>query len=540
MKSNYLIKKIVLFPVLAIIAGVIASYGYAPHNLWYMPIIGVSLLAYILTNKRSLLGNALIVFLFAFTLNTTTLWWISSVLRGFGQMPFILATLVILCLSIYLAIFQALAGLLSKKFYFGRFIQLVIFLPFLWVAADYLNGVLFTGFPWNWLCYTQTNSHLKHIAPIFGGEGVTLAVLMIGGAIGYAIKTFRFSVLCLPITIYTLAIWLSTLQFTDKLTNVNVSLMQGNIPTEAKWNQDQIIPTLKTYFKLVEGSIDKADIIIWPESAIPALENDTYSILDRLDNLMYSNHVGFITGLQYFDERTNSFYNGMVGLGLIDAKGINHYTYGEGNRYYKRHLVPIGEFVPFETLLRTLGPIFNMPMSSFTRGNTKQPNIEIFGLKIASAICYEIAFNFELIDQIYPDTNMIVTLSNDGWFNLTNGPSQHLAIAQMRAIEFGKPVLRATNNGITAAINDKGEIIDTAMENIITTLNVSVTPTLGLTPFATYGRKPMLYVISFLLFLGIFSSIYQHYMRKKHQKQVTENLNPSSENTKPPKEETFQ
>lgn len=511
MKKSFFFTKYGLY-LIAIIAGLISSFGYAPYNLWFLPLIGLTLLSCVLV-KHNTKSTVFSIFLFSISLNLSSLWWITSVLEGFGQMPFFLSTLIIVLLSAYLGIFHSLAAYLSSITRFGKFAQLVFFLPFFWVGADYINGYLFTGFPWNWLCYTQLDSVLKFFAPVLGAESVTLVLLMISGALGYAIMRFRLSTLCLPIILFAIATWLSTIEHTNKLSPVNVALMQGNIATEVKWNPEQIVPTLKTYFKLIEDNLD-ADIIIWPESAIPALENDTFSIINKLDNLMYSNQIGFITGVQYFDEENNAFYNGMIGLGYIDNKGLKHYVYGHGNRYYKRHLVPIGEFVSFEQLLKTLGPIFNMPMNSFTRGDKNQENIEIAGLKVASAICYEIVFNYELIDQIKTDTNMIVTLSQDGWFNLTNGPKQHLAIAQMRALEFSKPVLRSTNNGITATIDAKGNIIDKAPENKVFALRSTVNPTKGTTPFAVYGRLPILCIILFLLSISLIPKFYRLFLNK--------------------------
>lgn len=494
------LKKKFLYSSLSVIGSALCAYGYAPYNQWFLPILGLILLAYVLAKQGSSKLSALYVFIFALTLNLGSLWWISSVLKNFGEMPFILATLIILLLSSYLALFYALAGFISRSCSFNKFLELTFFFPLFWVCSDFINGYLFTGFPWNWLGYTQISSPVSSIAPIVGAEGITLILLMFAGAIGYLIYKFKVAVLAIPLSIIAFITISQNLTFTTQLPSVKVALLQGNIPTETKWNPEQISPTLKTYFKLIEQNLD-SELIILPESAIPALENDTELIIHKLDNLMYENNIGFITGIQYFDEEKNAYYNGMIGIGKIDNQGEKHYVFGKENRYYKRHLVPIGEFVPFESVLRMLGPIFNMPMSSFTRGAEEQPNIEIHGLKVASAICYEIIFNSELINQIKKDTSLIVTLSNDGWFNNTNGPDQHLAIARMRALEFGKPVLRATNNGITAVIDHKGQIIDVAPSNEVVALKTKVKPSIGMTPYTYYGRIPMiiLIIIAFIL-----------------------------------------
>ena len=211
-------------------------------------------------------------------------------------------------------------------------------------------------------------------------------------------------------------------------------------------------------------------------------------------------------------KKDNKYYNGIIGLGVVDKAKTVMYKFGESNRYYKRHLVPIGEYLPLGDLVRAIGPIFNMPMNYFSHGAEKQPNIQSQGLNIASAICYEIIFNSELSTQINENTNIIATISNDGWFNGTNGPHQHLSIARMRAKEFGKPVMRATNNGITAVIDYNGNIISELPQNVTSSLKTVLRPTKGITPFCIYGKTPMIILCTLLL-------IYTFYTNRKLKKQ---------------------
>ena len=338
-------------------------------------------------------------------------------------------------------------------------------------------------------------------------------MLITCSSISYSIFRKNFLALIMPSVLLLCSYFLGNIQFVNQLNPIKVALLQGNIDTELKWSPDMINPTLKTYYSLITDNLD-SHIILMPESAIPALENllERKQVISKMDEFAKSNNIGLITGFQYHNEKDNKYYNGIIGLGVVDKAKTVMYKFGESNRYYKRHLVPIGEYLPLGDLVRSIGPIFNMPMNYFSHGAEKQPNIQSQGLNIASAICYEIIFNSELSTQINENTNIIATISNDGWFNGTNGPHQHLSIARMRAKEFGKPVMRATNNGITAVIDYDGNIISELPQNVTSSLKTVLRPTKGITPFCVYGKTPMIILCTLLL-------IYTFYTNRKLKKQ---------------------
>lgn len=498
--TQILINKSTWLITCALIAGGINVLGYAPYNMWYLSVIALIALCYLfaIQNKSSKLTFSF-VFAFYFASNFGSLFWLEHVLSGYGQMPIALVIVVLVLFASYLALFPAtLAAIVNRCFKKQPFRKLVIAFPVISVIAEELSGALFTGFPWSSLAYTQVDSLFSNLAPLIGSAGITYVLLLTCAFIALFIKKHNVLYIMSPVCILFFLLWLNSVVYTDELTPVKVALMQGNIPTETKWNPELITPTFKTYFKLLDENKD-AQLIIWPESAIPVLENNAVGILKDLDTELFNSKTALITGVQYYDAPHEKFYNGVIGIGLIDKEGVNHYIPGISNRYYKRHLVPIGEFVPFESVLRLLGPIFNMPMSSFSRGNNIQPNIEAMGLNVATAICYEIIFSREMRDQITSKTNLIVTVSNDGWFNYTNGPYQHLNIARMRAKEFRKPILRATNNGITAVIDQHGNLVKKLPQNREATLRTDFVPTKGITPYAQFGLWPMWIFFTLLL-----------------------------------------
>ena len=230
------------------------------------------------------------------------------------------------------------------------------------------------------------------------------------------------------------------------------------------------------------------DLIIWPEAAVPKLESLAGSYLYHIDQRAANNNTALITGIVDYDFERDEAWNNLIVLGQrqTDQKHIP-YRYQHSNRYAKHHLLPVGEFVPFEDLLRPLAPLFDLPMSSFSRGNFEQANLLANGIKLAPALCFEIAFPRQISANLNTDTDMIITVSNDAWFGDSHGPAQHMQIAQVRAKEFAKPVLRATNNGITAFVDEHGDIITQLPQFESGSISAQVWATRGFTPYARFG-----------------------------------------------------
>jgi apolipoprotein N-acyltransferase len=239
------------------------------------------------------------------------------------------------------------------------------------------------------------------------------------------------------------------------------------------------------------------DVIIWPEAAIPKLEPVATDYLSEMDNIAAQTNTGLITGIVNYNFETREAYNNLIALGqrYQDDKdegktSRGHYHYFHANRFAKHHLLPIGEFIPFEDWIRGLAPIFDLPMSSFSRGDYQQVNLEAKGYHFAPAICFEIAFPRQISANLYHNTDFIITVSNDAWFGGSHGPAQHLEIAQVRAKEFGLPVLRATNNGITAFIDHRGQIQSRLPQFETAVLNDIIQQVKGYTPYRTFGDWP--------------------------------------------------
>ncbi len=491
--------------LLAAAAGLAGSLGFAPYGLWPATLAALFVFCLCLAAEPRPSRSALVAFIFFFCFHVSSLWWLNAVMTGYGEMsaPLSFAALALLCG--YLSLFPALAAFCAHRLCLRLpFVRNAVLAPALTTLAEILNSRLFTGFGWDMLGYTQIDSFFAGYAPVLGVQGMSLAALAAAALLALALAGRKPVYAALAVLIALAGAALRNVEYTKPENPVRAALVQGNISTSLHWDPDQVWNEINVYYGEMIKNLD-AELMVWPESAVPDLENsmEKLKVISNLDRFARDNGIGLITGIQYYDEELGRFYNSMIGIGVIDRAGTRVYRFGEGNRYYKRHLVPVGEFVPFEWVLRRFGPLFNMPMSSFSRGSRFQTNIRVLDLDVASAICYEIVYNTELRDQVTPNTGLIVTVSNDGWFNRTNGPAQHLAIARLRALEFGRPVIRATNNGITAVIDAGGKIAAVLPENVAGTLRAEFRPARGETPFGRYGPAFVYFYIGLAVLAAI-------------------------------------
>ena len=397
--------------------------------------------------------------------------------------------MVLLCL--YLASFLALACYLAARFSYQKQLNLWLLLPF-WLLSEFLRGVLLTGFPWLTLGYSQIDGPLATFAPIIGEKGLSALILIVSIAVVYIIKRRRVMVniaLLIAISSTYLALHNATwVSLTGK--SVKVMMVQGNIKQEMKWAPELTWSSMLSYLDLTRQHYP-ADLIIWPESAITAVEpsKQAQDFLQIAQSSAVLNNSAIITGIIDYNINSKNYYNNLIVLGKGSADDQQgNYQYNNLNRYSKHHLLPIGEFVPFADWLRPLAPFFNLPMSSFSRGAYVQKNLIANGYHLLPLICFEVAFSEQLSANFSNQTDLLLTVSNDAWFGDSHGPHQHLDIVRMRALEFGRPFLRATNNGITAAIDHQGKIIKRIPQFEEAVLNVQIPLTTGLTPYASYNR----------------------------------------------------
>ncbi|AUI85530.1 apolipoprotein N-acyltransferase [Vibrio azureus] len=486
-------------PLVAAFVGASTTLAFAPYQLWPLAIISPALLLILLGNqspKRAMwIGYAWGVGQFS-----TGISWVYVSISGFGGMPLIANLFLMALLIAYLAIYTGLFAWLKNRFFAQLSLtSTLLAAPALWLVTDWLRGWVMTGFPWLWLGYSQIDAPLASFAPIGGVELITLMMLISAGALAYAWLHKQWLMLLIPAVIISSGYgirqhdWVTPrVQDTTK-----VALIQGNVDQNLKWRPSERWPTIMKYTDLTRENWD-ADIIVWPEAAIPAFEIEVPSFLANIDKAAKQNNSAIITGVVNQDT-DGQFYNSILSLG---ANPYGDYRFDMNQRYHKNHLLPFGEFVPLEDFLRPLAPFFNLPMSSFSRGGFVQDNIVANERHTAPALCYEIIFSEQVRQNVTSETDFILTLSNDAWFGHSIGPLQHMEIARMRALELGKPLIRSTNNGVTAVTDHKGKIIEQIPQFETAVLRAELTPTRGQTPYHAVGSWPLYFWVTFSLLLA--------------------------------------
>ena len=273
-----------------------------------------------------------------------------------------------------------------------------------------------------------------------------------------------------------------------KAAPISVAAMQGNVAQSLKWDPKKLEMQLLLYRDMTFRS-RPADLIIWPETAVPILKDHAEGYLSMMSRFAEDRQSALITGVPVRQPNAGGevrYYNALTSAG--DAQGT----------YLKQKLVPFGEYVPLQELLRGLIAFFDLPMSDFARGEPGQALLQAKGYNIAPFICYEVVYP-EFAASLAAQSDILLTVSNDAWFGRSIGPLQHLQMAQMRALEAGRWMIRATNNGVTVLIDPYGRITERVPAFEQAVLYGEVTPMQGLTPFLQWRSWPLIVLCVVLL-----------------------------------------
>jgi apolipoprotein N-acyltransferase len=285
------------------------------------------------------------------------------------------------------------------------------------------------------------------------------------------------------------AFLLERINWTEKAApDFSVALVQGNIDQFIKWNPEHLEEIIKTYMDLSRPHWE-ADVMIWPETAIPAFYHHVPDIINQLQSKAQAENTEMLIGIPYRDTSTGEYYNSVIALG----SGVSF--------YHKRHLVPFGEFIPFQAWISDVLDFMGLPMSGFSRGDVNQATLTTGEFQAGMTICYEIIFNSEVMQSL-PEAHYLVNVSNNTWFGDSAMPFQQLQMARLRALESQRYVLSATNNGVSAVINHHGEVVAQSPQFQAHVLRASVEPRTGVTPFSRYKNIPILVLVVLLLVLA--------------------------------------
>lgn len=475
---------------ISIIAGALAPLALAPNNLWPLALVSVGLFYYTLkqcSNKLKATALGLAYGLGYFGVGVS---WVFVSMVDHSNTHWLLAGLLTFLFCGGLALLYALFAAIFCGFKTHHQYPSLLFIG-LWISFDLLRGWLLTGFPWLYLGYAGTHTFMAGYAPVLGVHGVTLA-LLVSSLLAFGVQAkLQFRLLWLGL-LWGLGYGLSGIAWTQPSSQepIKVTLLQANVSLEKKWLPETLAPTLSYYFKQSYLHLD-SDLIVWPETAIATYWDKVAPSFKPLMALAKAQNTQIVSGTvirQSTNLRAN-YYNGLVAFGA------------QQGQYYKQRLVPFGEYVPLETWLRGSIDYFDLPMSAFKLPTQKQ-DLLTQNIAIAGNICYEIAYP-QLVAQQAGAAEIILTVSNDTWFEHSLAPFQHLQMAQMRALENAKPVVRATNSGVSALINASGEITHIAPLYQQAALTGKVTLMSGQTPYNTGLNWPIFFLSLGLIMCGL-------------------------------------
>lgn len=477
--------------LLAAAAGALTAAGYAPWSQWLAPLAGLAAL-YLLIRRQPWRIAGWRGLAFGCGFFGVGVSWVHVSIATFGGLPLIASLAIMALLVLYLALYPALAALLTAL---SPRCQPLAFAG-LWLLTEWLRGWLLTGFPWLEIGASQMDAPWAGFLAWGGASSLSLFIALLAATVVEGTLRQRWYLL-LPVVALLVVMPLSERNLIhDRAASVAVALVQGNVAQLLRWDPDARDLILDTYRQLLTETAG-SQLVIWPEAAIPVAEGGALSYLAEIDVIARNQGSALVTGIVDYKPASKEFFNNLVVVGGGDTPP---YFYGHNNRYSKHHLLPVGEFVPLGDLLRPLAPLFNLPMSDFSRGAYVQPNLQAAGLRLLPALCYEIAFTEQLRANLSEQTHMLLTVSNDAWFGTSHGPAQHNDLARLRAMELGRPVIRATNTGITSAYDGHGRELGRLPQFEKGVLKVEVPLTSGMTAFSYVGQWPAL-AIALLLSL---------------------------------------
>ncbi|HEY2020740.1 apolipoprotein N-acyltransferase [Paraburkholderia sp.] len=516
------------------------SFAPTPHGGWLQLAIFVFFFAW-LTRSSGWKSAALTGGAFGFGNFVTGVWWLYVSMHFFGGMPAPLAGAALLLFSLYLAIYPALAagvwslcagharnGAADNRQPFSPSWHGALAFASAWAIGEWLRGTVFTGFPWLAAGYAQVDGPFAGYAPVVGVYGVGWMVALAAALIVQALLPWmrppsaraaqgaasasaatagqtsprRVAPSALPagvaLALIVIGLLLPLIQWTTPANApLTVRLLQGNVKQEMKFEEAGLRAAVDEYQQMITAK--PADLIVTPETAIPVLAQQlpppfAAAIRQFSDSTGSAILFGAIGGTITPDGRVIDYTNSLFGV-----TPRSHDIY----RYDKHHLVPFGEFVPWG--FRWFVNLMNIPLGDFFRGAPVQKPFMVHNQPVAVNICYEDIFGEEIARTLRENATpagVLVNSTNLAWFGDTIALDQHLQIARMRSLETGRPMLRATNTGMTAAIDANGRVIGRLTPFTIGSLEVTVQGTSGNTPYVTSGNNTVLAVSALLLAFG--------------------------------------
>jgi apolipoprotein N-acyltransferase len=497
--------------VAAFAAGAALNLAFAPLSWWPVGLIAPAALFVLIRGlpprRAAWTGAAFGVGLFA-----VGTYWLYTCLHVFGLVPVWLTVLLQAALVAIMAAYTAALCFVANRFWLkpGMTRDWLV-LPGLWVLLEWLRGWALSGFPWLSLGYAFIDSALAGLAPVLGVYGVTWAAVLAASSLGGIVMpgalaarppaagrpaamraaAARAVALAAIAAVFAAAGLAGRFQWTRPAgAKIAIAAVQGAVSQDRKWQIDNRDATMARYAKLTDQAWG-ARLIVWPESALPVLANNIPDYLQNLRSTARAHDADFAIGLVNYEPATSRYFNGLL---VMNEDGDGW--------YYKRHLVPFGEYFPVPGFVRSWMRLMSLPYDDISAGSEHQPALRAAGQSLGLTICYEDAFGSSQLD-VLRDATLLINVTNNAWYGDSTAPHQHLQIARMRALEAGRFLIRAANDGITAVIGPRGELAAKLPQFQESVLRTDVQPMTGLTPYARFGNYPVVAAALGLLALAL-------------------------------------
>lgn len=441
---------------MAILSGILLVLGFQPFDLYIFPWIAIVPLLIALRGK-SPFPSFMLGLLTGFIWFLGTIYWVFHSMYFYGNIPAVISSLMLALLCLYLGSYVGLFSILFNTISKGSRLTALIIVPVLWVSLEFMRTYMLTGYPWALLAYSQYKLlPLIQIADITGVYGVSFLVAAFNGLIFELICCSNKRRPTSAVIVFAVIIAVSLIYGYGKLgeesgRKIKVSVVQGNIPQDKKWDSRFQNGVIDTYKRLTLDAMAKApDMIVWPETALPFIfgydEDLTAGIVSFAKQIKTHLLLGSIV-LNRTESGESRVSNSAI---LLSPDGALISVYD------KMHLVPYGEYIPFRDLI-PFARRLTEGIGDFSPGKDALVMKPPFA-KIGTLICYEIIFPGLVRSFVEKGANVLVTITNDAWFGRTSAPYQHFVMAVFRAIENRVPVIRAANTGISGFIDAKGRI----------------------------------------------------------------------------------
>jgi apolipoprotein N-acyltransferase len=469
--------------LIAFAAGAALAAAFAPLDLWPLAILCPAVLMW-LWQGAAPRSAAAAGFWFSFGTFLAGTYWLYISIHHFGPAPVWLALTLLFGLSGIMGLYHAALGYgVARWLPRAGAARFLVALPAAWLLIEWWRGWFLGGFAWLSLGYSQTDTWLAGLAPVLGVYGLSAVLLLGAGAVtalvcgGRGLRVAALLALVLP---WPVGLALRGVSWTHAAgAPVSVAIVQGAIPQDEKWLESNRDTTLALYKSLTEQVLGTR-LIVWPESAPADLANDLVPYITGLYREAHARGSALVMGVLRAEGPAPGtdeprYYNSVLALDV----GFHWYD--------KHHLVPFAEFFPVPQFVREWLRLQSLPYSDFTPGAADQPPLPAAGLLLGTTVCYEDAYGSGMLDDL-PAADALVNVTNDAWFGHSSARYQHLQIARMRALEEGRYLVRAANDGISAVIGPQGQIVARAAEFRPVVLVSKITPERGLPPYARVGN----------------------------------------------------